>query len=124
LSATDMQLAIEKACSEAFVKTSYNESLPDILGVHEGYTEYSEEPLSNWEGRQARDNNKTGFRTKRTDYHEVLEWPRTKEPHVHRVLMDEELGIHKVYQSLAKEPEWAFALSSQELSKLENTRST
>lgn len=103
-----MQLAIEKACSEAFTKTSYNEAPKELLGVHEGYTHFSQFPLSDQRGRVAKEANKMRFTTKRTENYDKVMWPRTRGPNIPRALDESELDIYSMYLRISKEPEFAF----------------
>lgn len=108
MSATDMQLAIESAFKEVFEKSSYEKYEPVILGTREGYSHFSEFPVSDWRGRIASDRNKGKERDKRTEFYEYVEWERAKEPYEHKALSGEELEIHEMYLRISKEPEYAF----------------
>jgi len=103
-----MQLAIENAFKKTFEDTHYAKYDKDVLGVHEGYTVFSEKPLSTYKGREVRDRNQFKSRDKRTEFYECVEWTKTKEPYKHRALTGEELEIHNMYLRISKEPEFAF----------------
>jgi len=105
---TDMRVVIEEATRKLFLKKSFVEQRPDVLGVHEGYSLFSELPVSTSKGREARDRNKTGFSSKRIDSSDLVKWPKTKYPQEPRALSPFEEGMHKTYLKLSKEPEYAY----------------
>lgn len=89
--ATDMQIAIEEACSKLFLKKSFIEQRPDVLGSVEGVKlGISGRPM------------------KRVENYESLTWPRTKEPQKPKPLSSLEDDIHRIYLRISKEPEHAF----------------
>lgn len=103
-----MRIAIEKATRKLFLKKSFTEQRPDVLGVHEGYSLYSVHPLSTSKGRDARDKNKGKFMSKRTDSSELVKWPRTELPQKPKPLSSLEEEVHQTYLRISKEPEYAF----------------
>jgi hypothetical protein len=105
---SDLSVAIDEAIRKRFIKKSFVDERPDVLGVHEGYTVHSIHPLSTKKGRIARDKNKLGCTSKKVNNWDGLTWPRSKEPHEHRALSAAEADINHLYKKISKEPDYAY----------------